>query len=54
MQSYYYPPQNLFRALWATRKYLITEKESNRKKEGKEGGRKSEKDRLRGREREDK
>ena len=41
MQSYYYPPQNLFRALWLTRKYLITEKESNRKEEGKEEGRKS-------------
>ena len=41
MQSCYYPPQKLFRAQWATRKYLITENKSNRKKEGKEGGRKS-------------
>ena len=41
MESYSYPPHNLFRAQWATRKYLIIENKSNRKKEGKEGGRKS-------------
>jgi len=40
MPSYYYPPQNFFRAQWATRKYLMIEKKNNRKKEGREGGRK--------------
>ena len=38
MLSHYYSPQNLFRAQWATRKYLMIEKKNNRKKEGREGG----------------